>query len=470
MAPAHSPARSLRARSSCSTDRGSDLPTLAGASIGGDGKVATNAGGTQVLFDGVPAPILYASSGQVAAVVPYAVDGKPGTQVQVRNGSLTSDTVAMPVFPAAPSIFSVDLSGTGQAAVLNQDGLTVNSAKTSGGQRQLHFDLCDRRRPDRPGRNRRQDRHRWESAEAGSSGSGMGGWQAGRSAIRGRGAQCGGGIVPGQRAHPAERLERRCPHRNPGRQRPHPSRHDSRSQVGQTIAFSGLSCLPNHSHKALPECHRLRLRVLVQPHRRHFAFAHRVGVRPMLFVAPARPLHRAPLAPHRHHLFARRPSPRPLRTSRSVTAHPTSPRKTAARRRCPSRRPAKGESPPFPTPRHRPSRLARPPGLRGRTPCRIPVTISLLIARFSLQDIRTLHYAWIQRYRIFMPNQPFRDAERKQLSLLAAVEKKTLIWIAQRMPAWVNSDHLTLLGFVAYGSSPACATGRPVGTAVRSSG
>jgi uncharacterized protein (TIGR03437 family) len=82
------------------------------------------------LFDGVPAPILYASSGQVAAVVPYAVDGKPGTQVQVRNGSLSSDFVAMPVFPAAPSIFSVDLSGAGQAAVLNQDGLTVNSAKT----------------------------------------------------------------------------------------------------------------------------------------------------------------------------------------------------------------------------------------------------------------------------------------------------------------------------------------------------
>ena len=48
-----------------------------------------------------------------------------------------------------------------------------------------------------------------------------------------------------------------------------------------------------------------------------------------------------------------------------------------------------------------------------------------------------------------MATQPFRDAERKQLSMLAAVEKKTLIWLAQRMPAWVNSDHLTLLGFVA---------------------
>ena len=41
----------------------------------------------------------------------------------------------------------------------------------------------------------------------------------------------------------------------------------------------------------------------------------------------------------------------------------------------------------------------------------------------------------------------FRDAERKQLSMLAAAEKKVLIWLAHRMPAWVNSDHLTALGF-----------------------
>src|SRR3954454_19740616 len=48
-----------------------------------------------------------------------------------------------------------------------------------------------------------------------------------------------------------------------------------------------------------------------------------------------------------------------------------------------------------------------------------------------------------------MPAPSFKDAERQQLSMLAAVEKKTLIWLAHRLPAWVNSDHLTLLGFVA---------------------
>src|SRR5262244_3632156 len=47
-----------------------------------------------------------------------------------------------------------------------------------------------------------------------------------------------------------------------------------------------------------------------------------------------------------------------------------------------------------------------------------------------------------------MADAKFREAERKQLSMLASLEKKTLIWLAHRLPSWVNSDHLTLLGFV----------------------
>lgn len=45
--------------------------------------------------------------------------------------------------------------------------------------------------------------------------------------------------------------------------------------------------------------------------------------------------------------------------------------------------------------------------------------------------------------------QGFRDASRVQQSLLAAVEKRCLVWLARRMPAWVNPDHLTVLGFAA---------------------
>jgi archaetidylinositol phosphate synthase len=43
----------------------------------------------------------------------------------------------------------------------------------------------------------------------------------------------------------------------------------------------------------------------------------------------------------------------------------------------------------------------------------------------------------------------FRQAARVQGSWLAGIEKRVLVWLAERMPAWVNSDHLTVVGFAA---------------------
>ena len=40
----------------------------------------------------------------------------------------------------------------------------------------------------------------------------------------------------------------------------------------------------------------------------------------------------------------------------------------------------------------------------------------------------------------------FREARRVQNGLLAPAEKKVLLWLAARMPATVNSDHLTVIG------------------------
>ena len=58
----------------------------------------------------------------------------------------------------------------------------------------------------------------------------------------------------------------------------------------------------------------------------------------------------------------------------------------------------------------------------------------------------------------------YREAKRVQASVLAAVEKRCLIWMAQRLPASITSDHLTALGAVAMfgvGVSYALAPGRP---------
>ena len=42
----------------------------------------------------------------------------------------------------------------------------------------------------------------------------------------------------------------------------------------------------------------------------------------------------------------------------------------------------------------------------------------------------------------------FQQAIRQHTSILATVEKRALIHIAERLPKWLNSDHLTGLGFV----------------------
>jgi archaetidylinositol phosphate synthase len=41
-------------------------------------------------------------------------------------------------------------------------------------------------------------------------------------------------------------------------------------------------------------------------------------------------------------------------------------------------------------------------------------------------------------------------------SLLAPAEKRALIWMAERLPAWINSDHLTALGAIAMAACGAC--------------
>jgi len=44
-------------------------------------------------------------------------------------------------------------------------------------------------------------------------------------------------------------------------------------------------------------------------------------------------------------------------------------------------------------------------------------------------------------------NSEVGKTRRVQASFLAAGEKKTLLWLAERTPAGINSDHLTALGF-----------------------
>jgi uncharacterized protein (TIGR03437 family) len=82
----------------------------------------------RVLFDGVPAPLLYASAGQVNAVVPYSVAGKSATTVQMEYLGVLSSPVTLQVNATAPGIFTMDGSGKGPGAILNARDGSINSA------------------------------------------------------------------------------------------------------------------------------------------------------------------------------------------------------------------------------------------------------------------------------------------------------------------------------------------------------
>src|SRR6195256_6495821 len=57
---------------------------------------------------------------------------------------------------------------------------------------------------------------------------------------------------------------------------------------------------------------------------------------------------------------------------------------------------------------------------------------------------------------LVMKSKSFRDAEREQTSILAPLERSALRGLARRMPRWVNSDHLSILGLVAMFQAGVC--------------
>jgi uncharacterized protein (TIGR03437 family) len=85
------------------------------------------AAGMRVFFGGVPAPVVYTWDRQVSVIVPYEVTGQSSTTAQLEYMGQLSAPIPLQVTAAAPGIFSMNASGTGQGAILNQD-FSVNSA------------------------------------------------------------------------------------------------------------------------------------------------------------------------------------------------------------------------------------------------------------------------------------------------------------------------------------------------------
>jgi uncharacterized protein (TIGR03437 family) len=85
------------------------------------GKLATTIGGVQVLFNGPAAPMIYASSTQISAVVPYEMASVANPAVWINYAGQISNAYQLSLAATAPGLFAQNASGSGLEAILNQD-------------------------------------------------------------------------------------------------------------------------------------------------------------------------------------------------------------------------------------------------------------------------------------------------------------------------------------------------------------
>jgi len=100
--------------------------TTASGKLNAAGRLDVDLQGTQVRFDGVAAPLFYASAGQINLQVPYSVSGRAETEIEIVQGGVVRARMRVPIAPSMPGLFTTQ-SGVGQVVAVNEDG-TLNSA------------------------------------------------------------------------------------------------------------------------------------------------------------------------------------------------------------------------------------------------------------------------------------------------------------------------------------------------------
>jgi uncharacterized protein (TIGR03437 family) len=120
-----------------------ELISIGGAAIGpttpvglvldSQGNVSSSTGGVQVTFlpSNVSAPLIYVSSSQINAVTPYEIAGSLNPSLVVRIAGQASNTYPLTLTTTAPALFTLNGSGSGPAAAVNEDG-TTNSPTSPG--------------------------------------------------------------------------------------------------------------------------------------------------------------------------------------------------------------------------------------------------------------------------------------------------------------------------------------------------
>ena len=101
--------------------------TLTPYVVGANGALATTVAGTQVTFDGIPSAIIYTRNTLVSVMVPYELAGRISSAMVVTYNGASSTPLQLRLVDSAPGIYTLTQNGSGQGAILNQNG-SVNSA------------------------------------------------------------------------------------------------------------------------------------------------------------------------------------------------------------------------------------------------------------------------------------------------------------------------------------------------------
>jgi uncharacterized protein (TIGR03437 family) len=96
----------------------------------GTNPIASSLAGVQVFFGATAAPLIFVSSTQIAAMVPFGITG-PSNTVTVQYNTASSSAFNVTVATAIPGLFALGASGSGAGAVFNYNEtsgeLTLNS-------------------------------------------------------------------------------------------------------------------------------------------------------------------------------------------------------------------------------------------------------------------------------------------------------------------------------------------------------
>jgi len=104
--------------------------TPVGLTLTPGGGVSTSIGNVSVTVNGIPAPLVYVAANQINAVIPWEVAGTTSATIVVTSKGTAAAPIVANVTNTVPGIFTTTMNGSGQGAIVNQDG-TVNTASNA---------------------------------------------------------------------------------------------------------------------------------------------------------------------------------------------------------------------------------------------------------------------------------------------------------------------------------------------------